>query len=171
MAMTKMQYKNFIFDINPSDIKLTLKKNLAKTNVMHSTQVCSEVGESVAVISGKGRFVGENAIKKAYELIRIYNKQGADFLFTPCCAHMLAVFNKLNISYSSDSKRVEYAFEFTQQGRRKAEKYDFGYTFANEGENLFDIAERTQISIEKIVELNDFCGVFSVKEGDKVWLM
>lgn len=68
MAMTKMQYKNFIFDINPSDIKLTLKKNLAKTNVMHSTQVCSEVGESVAVISGKGRFVGENAIKKHMNL-------------------------------------------------------------------------------------------------------
>ena len=42
MAMTKMQYKNFIFDINPSDIKLTLKKNLAKTNVMHSTQVWRE---------------------------------------------------------------------------------------------------------------------------------
>lgn len=171
MAMTKMRYKDFVFDVNPSDIKLSLRKNLAKTDVMYSQQKCDEVGENAAVISGKGCFIGSGAIKQAYELVRIYNKKGADFLFTPYSSPMLAVFNKLNISYSSDSKKVEYSFEFTEQSKRKSQSFEFGYTYAEEGENLFDIADRTQIDIERIVELNDFCGVFSVKEGDKVWLM
>lgn len=169
--MTKMRYKNFVFNVNPSDIKLSFKKNIAKADVMCSNQVCSEVGENAAVISGKGCFIGDDAEKKAFELMRIYNKQGADFLFTPYSSPVLAIFSCLDLSYSSDSRRVEYSFEFTEQGKRKAQSFEFGYTYAEEGENLFDIADRAQISVDKIVELNDFCGVFSVKEGDKVWLM
>lgn len=171
MTMTKMRYKNLEFNVNPCDVKVLLKKKLAKTDVMDSQQVCTEVGENAAVISGKGCFVGADAVRKAYELIRIYNKKGADFLFTPYASPMLAVFNKLEVSYSGDNRRVEYSFEFTEQGKRKGQKFDFGFTYAEKGENLFDIAHRTQTTVEKIVELNDFCGLFSVKEGDKVWLM
>ena len=91
--MTKMRYKNFVFNVNPSDIKLSFKKNIAKANVMYSNQACSEVGENAAVISGKGCFIGDDAEKKAFELMRIYNKQGADFLFTPYSSPVLAIFS------------------------------------------------------------------------------
>ena len=47
---------------------------------------------------------------------------------------------------------------------------NFGYTLAAENENLFDIAARTGVGIEKIIDFNSFEEPFSVREGDRVWL-
>ena len=81
------------------------------------------------------------------------------------------LFTSLEINYSASNNRVEYSFEFTQDGFEKKEVYDFGYTVALEGENLFDVSSRTGVEIQRLVSLNDFGDLFAVKEGDRVWLI
>lgn len=171
MEMIKMKYKDFEFDVNPTDIRLSMSKNISKHSLPYKAQSCEEMGKNAAVVSGKGYFLGEDAMNKAYALSRVYNKKGSDYLFTPYCVPIKVFFSSLDIIYSASNSRVEYTFEFTQDKPEKKDTYDFGYTIAKDGENLFDIANRTGLEIEKIASLNDFGDLFSVKEGDRVWLI
>ena len=115
--------------------------------------------------------MGEDSAKKAFELVRAYNKKGSDYLFLPNSVPIKACFSSLSISYCAGNDRVDYSFEFVQECKEKNEEHNPDYTVAADGENLFDIAHRTGMQIENLVEANDFGDVFAVKEGDRVWLI
>ena len=171
MKMIKMKYRDFEFEVIPSEVSMKLTKNISKTDFANHGEKCEEINKKGALISGKGYFVGEDAMNKAYALIRVFNKKGSDFLFTPFCNPKKMLFTSLEIHYSASNSRVEYSFEFTQDGFEKNEVYDFGYTVALEGENLFDVSSRTGVEVQRLVSLNDFGDLFAVKEGDRVWLI
>lgn len=170
MQYIKMSYKGFSFDANPSSLTARYSKNVSKKRIPFSASASQEVGPSEAVISGEGSFVGAGAMKRAHELLRIYNKKGSDYLFCPHALPIKAYFSELDISYSSAENKVSYCFTFVQDSSEKASDYSFKYTIANAGENLFDVANRTGVDIEKIVASNDYEDLFSISEGDKVWL-
>lgn len=171
MKMIKMKYRDFEFEVNPSEVSMKLSKNISKRDLYNHGEKCEEINKRGAVISGKGYFVGENAMNRAYALVRVYNKKGSDFLFTPFCTPMKMYFTSLEVHYSASESRVEYSFEFVQDGFEKKESYDFGYTFALDGENLFDISNRTGVDVQRLASLNDFGDLFAVREGDRVWLI
>lgn len=171
MELMKMRYKSFEFDINPKDISVSMSKNIAKNNMPYSSQLCNEVGKNSTIISGKGYFTGEKALEKVFSLVRTYNKKGSDFLFIPSSTPIKAYFSKLDVNYSSGNGRVEYSFEFVEDCQNKSDVRDFGYTYIEKNENLFDVSNRTGIAVESIVSLNDIGDVFAVREGDKLWLI
>lgn len=171
MELMKMRYKTFEFEVNPKDISVSMSKNISKNSLPYSSQLCNEVGKNSTIISGKGYFVGADALEKVFSLVRVYNKKGSDFLFIPSSTPIKTYFSKLDINYSSGNNRVEYTFEFVEDSQNKSDTKDFGYTYAKNGENLFDVANRTGIAIESIVSLNDIGDVFTVREGDKIWLI
>lgn len=166
-----MKYKDFEFEVNPQDIRLAMKKNISKQSIPYKNEKCEEINSKASIVSGKGYFVGQDAMNKAYMLSRTFNKKGSDFLFTPFCAPMKMFFTSLDVKYSACDSRVEFTFEFTQDAPYKNAKYDFDFTVAKKDENLFDISDRTGVDVEKIASLNDFGDLFAVKEGDRVWLM
>ncbi|WP_297131032.1 hypothetical protein [uncultured Eubacterium sp.] len=171
MQFMKMSYKGFEFNINPKNFKISMSKSTAKYNTVYDGQICTEKGKGCAVVSGKGYFVGADAAGKAFELVRVFNKKGSDYLFLPNSVPIKMHFTSLDISYSSGNDRVEYSFEFTQECNTKSEEHTVGYTYALENENLFDIASRTGVQIESIVKCNDIGDIFAVKEGEKIWLI
>lgn len=171
MEFMKMRYKSFVFEINPKDISVSMSKNISKNSLPYSSQLCNEVGKNATVISGKGYFTGEKALEKVFSLVRVYNQKGSDFLFVPSASPIKAYFSKLDVSYSSGNGRVEYSFEFVEDCQNKNDIRDFGYTYAESKENLFDVANRTGVAVESIVKLNDIGDVFAIREGDKIWLI
>ncbi len=171
MQYIKMNYKGFQFGANPASLKASYSKPIIKKRLPFSSSVSQEVGDTQAVINGKGSFIGEGAMQKAYEMLRIFNKKGSDYLFCSSAIPIKAYFSDLDISYSSGENKVDYAFTFIQDACEKSDSFDFGYTIAEENENAFDIANRTGISIDKIVESNDFEDLFEIKEGEKIWLV
>ncbi len=170
LQMIKMNYKNFSFDVNPSAVKIEFSKNISCENIIFSNSKTDEISFNPVIISGEGCFCGENAKDYAHELMRIFKSNGSDYLFVPDIDPIKAFFDKLCISYNADKNSVGYTFSFIEDCSDKKSNYDFGFTYALKGENLYDIANRTGVSIETIVENNDFEDLFSVGEGDKVCL-
>ena len=171
MQYMKMKYRGFEFNVNPKSLKISMNKKISRYDTVYAEELCAQGTNRLYTVSGNGCFVGEDSAKKAFELVRAYNKKGSDYLFLPNSVPIKACFSSLSISYSAGNDRVDYSFEFVQECKEKNEEHNPDYTVAADGENLFDIAHRTGMQIENLVEANDFGDVFAVKESDRVWLI
>ncbi|MBR3148970.1 MAG: hypothetical protein IKF64_02280 [Eubacterium sp.] len=170
MTLIKMSYKGFVFNVNPSSIKSDFSKKIETKVIPFGFGKSTEVCRLPVVISGSGKFCGADAGEKAHELMRIFEKGGASYLFAPHIAPMKAFFTDLSMSVNAEEDCVDYTFSFTEECTEKKSRYSFGYTYARRGENLYDIANRCSVKSEKLFEANDYMDMFSVQEGDKVWL-
>lgn len=168
--MIKMEYRGLRFPINPSSIKTKFSKNISSKAIPFSFCKVREINDNPTVITGSGKFVGSKATQFSYELMRVYRKKGSSYLLMPDSLPVKAYFKNLELSYDAKNNCVDYRVEFIEDVGNKKDKFDFGYTYALAGETVYDVANRTNIAVDKIVEYNDFCDLFSLKEGDKVWL-
>lgn len=170
MQYIKMNYKGFEFDINPSSIKMELSKRVSKRVIPFKSTKIQEICFNPAKFKGSGCFYGKNARQQAHSLVRLFNDEGSAYLFSPDFPPTRAFFNDLSISFNAQKDAVEYTVEFVEDSLGKKDKYNFGFTYALYGENLFDIANRCDKRVEDLFDKNNFENLFSVKEGDKVWL-
>lgn len=170
MQYIRMSYKDFCFMVNPDSLKLRYSKSLGNKIVPFGIGKGREICTNPTVISGKGCFVGANARQCIRDLSRLFNDKGSGYLFLPDSTPIKAVFSTLDIEYAGCDDKIEYSFEFVQESGDKAPIMDFGYTFAKRDENLFDIANRTNTDVGELFRLNRYKDLFSVNEGDRVWL-
>lgn len=170
MKLIKMNYKGVNFEVNPSSLELSFEKNLSVKRIPFASSKVQEMNILPEKITGKGKFVGENAREKAHQLERVFKSKGSDYLFVPNATPIKAFFTSLSLSYDSREDSVSYTFEFVEDSKNRENKYNFGYTYAMLNESLYDIANRTGVDVETLVELNDFEDLFSLRKGDKVWL-
>lgn len=170
MQTITMNYKGFCFNANPAYIKAEYSKNIASKTVLFKSSKQQEISFKAAKIKGKGKFVGTDAGEKAHELIKVFRSKGSAFLFSPDLPPMTAYFSALDISYNAVENCVDYSFEFIEDSNAKNPVRNFGYTFALDGENLYDIANRTSVGVDKLFKCNNYPDLFSVSKGDKVWL-
>lgn len=170
MQLIKMSYKGFTFGVNPSTLKRIQSKNVKVNGGVFSFCRVNEISQNPETISGRGYFTGEDAYLCAEKLSRVFRRKGSSYLFIPGFAPIKAHFTSFAVTASADKNRIEYSFEFTEDISGKKTDCDFGYTFAKNGENMFDIANRTSRNIENLMAVNDFADAFSVREGDRVIL-
>ena len=170
MELIKMNYKGITLSVNPATIKTEMARSLAKKAALFSTSRVQDMCFEPTKISGSGYLVGANARCDAYEIIRTFKSKGSAYLFVPGFAPIRAFFSSLSIWYDSKISCVNYIFEFVEDCVEKKGGADFAYTYAAPGENLYDISNRTNVSVEDIFDSNDYKDLFSVKGGDKVWL-
>ena len=170
MKCITMSYKGFEFPVNVKSINASFSKRISNIPIPKKSAKSQEICFNPAVIKGEGCFVGEGANEKAQLLITAFRGKGSAYLFSPIFSPIKAYFSDLKLSADSEKNCIEFSFTFTEDATGKKRYYDFGYTFALPGENLFDIANRCDVSPEKISKANDFKDMFSVSQGDKVWL-
>lgn len=170
MQYIRISYKDFSFLVNPSSLRLHHTKSISTKPLPFGGSRAKQISTNSTIVSGEGAFVGDNARKCIRHLCRLFNEGDSGYLFLPDSTPIKAIFSKLDVKYSGCDDRVEYTFEFVQEGDSKAPIMDFGYTYARLGENLFDIANRTNTDVGDIFRLNKYEDLFSVNEGDKVWL-
>lgn len=168
--MIKMEYRGLSFPINPASIKTKFSKNISSKIIPFSVCRVQEINDYPTVITADGKFVGSRATQFAYELMHIYKQKGSSYLLLPDSVPVKAYFKNLDLSYDAKNNCVSYSVEFVEDENNKKGKFNFGYTYALKNENVYDVANRTDVDIEKLVEHNNFPDLFSLKEGDKVWL-
>lgn len=166
-----MSYKGFEAEVNPSSIELVMQREAATEKTLFSHAITSQKQERPSVIRGSGIICKGDAQRKAFELSTLFKSSGSAYLFLPVIAPVRVYFTKLKITADKNDGTLKYDFEFTEDCGSKKRYNAFNYTYAKAGENLFDIANRTGVSAEKLARLNDFKNLFSVKEGDRVWLV
>lgn len=170
MADIKMKFKDFEFPSNPAVIKTQLSANVREAPLFDSDSAVYNVSRNAAVISGEGSLWGEERFTASALLKRLQKSSEAGWLFLPDGSCYNAFFTSLTIEEDAKKGCVFYAFSFTENCSHTKEKYDFGFTLAKAGENMFDIAHRCGVPIEALMRLNDIRTPFDVKEGDKVVL-
>lgn len=168
--MIKMEYRGFGFPINPSSVKTKYSKNISTKTIPFSFCRVQEINDYPTVVTASGKFVGAKALQFSYELMRIYRHKGSSYLLMPDSVPVKAFFRNLELSYDAENHCVSYQVEFVEDSGSKKGKFDFGYTYALANENVYDVANRTDVDVETIIAHNDFCDLFSLKEGDKIWL-
>ncbi len=170
MKWITMQYKGFTFHINPKTVKLQMTKSISTAKHPFFKTDTQETGTLPCTVSGSGILTGKDAGEQALRLAALFQQKGSATLFAPSLPALRMYFQSLSISNDAESSALQYTVTFVQDTGAKQPVYDFGYTFAKAGENLFDIANRTGTPLETVVAANDFATLFAVREGDKVWL-
>lgn len=166
----KMRYKDFEFPSNPTLVKTELSNNVREDPLFGSDSAVYNVSRNAAVISGEGSLWDMDRTTVSAELKQLHKRGGAGWLFLPDGSCYNAFFTSLTISEDAKKGCITYAFSFTENCDHTKAKYDFGFTYAEENENMFDIAFRCNTQVEKLMMLNDFETPFSVKAGDRVVL-
>lgn len=168
--MVKMKFKDFEFPNNPLFIKTEMAQRINERSVLSGESKVFPVSDRAAVIKADGCFWGEDGSDASLKLKILMKSRKPGWLFLPdgsCCNVYLS---SLDIQEDAKKSCISYSISFIEKCNGKKSEYDFGFTYAEENETMFDIAFRCDKSIERLMELNDFSTPFSVKKGDKVVL-
>ena len=164
----KMRFKGFSFDVNPNFIEIRHKRIISEKALLNGKSRVNSGALCPAEITGKGCFYGDNASEKLAMLEMLHEKGGAGWLYLPQGSAYKVYFKELTFSFNADKNRYDYGFVFIECMSSKKSSFDFSYTLADDGETLFQIAGRCNVSVERLMALNDFATPFSVNSGDRV---
>ena len=170
MPLLNMRYKDFVFPSNPSKIEVLSSKKISEKPLINGDFNTDENSKNASVIKAQGVFYGENSDEQLQQLSRLFNESGEGWLFLPNGRCFRAYFKSLITTQSADKSSVSYGLTFVEKSARRSSEYPFGYTFAQRGENAFDIAHRCNIAIEDLMDANCIKTPFDIEEGDRIWL-
>ncbi|MCI9112220.1 MAG: LysM peptidoglycan-binding domain-containing protein [Eubacterium sp.] len=168
--MMKMKYKDFEFPSNPSVLKVELSDNVVEKPLFGSDSAVYSISHNAALISGEGCFWGKDGIVFSRELKALQKSSSSGWLFLPDGGCYNAFLTALTVKEDARKGCVFYTFSFTENCNHKKDEFDFGFTYALENENMFDISHRCGVEIERLMQLNNIETPFSVSVGDKVVL-
>lgn len=166
-----MKYKDFEFPTNPSKIEVQAERNISVKPSLNRKWVNQNVSENPVKITGSGIFYGDSAQTICNELQRLVSEESSGWLFAPTIEPVKAFFESFTYSKDTSKNRLDYSFIFKEDMRGRNAKHHFSFTYADENENAFDIANRTGVSVNKIMEINDFSSPFEIEQGSKVRLI
>ena len=133
--------------------------------------VCvTPAGRRATVITGKGWWYGGRALEMAQVLRRLLLPGQAHWLFAPGAEPMRAYLTRFDYTCTTARDGVQYSFTFTEDCDPAPRYAPYGSTRVRQGENAFDIAARTGVSVDTIVALNRLASPFDLPPGEKVVL-
>ena len=94
----------------------------------------------------------------------------AHWLFAPGAEPMRAYLTRFDYTCTTARDGVQYSFTFTEDCDPAPRYAPYGSTRVRQGENAFDIAARTGVSVDTIVALNRLASPFDLTPGEKVVL-
>lgn len=168
--MVKMKFKDFEFPSNPLFIKTEMANKINKRSVLSGESKAFYISGNSAVIKADGCFWGKDGADASLRLKAMMESRKAGWLFLPDGSCFNAYMFLLDIKEDAKKSCISHSISFVEKSHCRNDEYNFGFTYADDNENMFDIAFRCDISIEKLMELNDFSNPFSVKKGDRVVL-
>lgn len=163
----KMSFKDFVFPINPSFIKISHSRKLSKQKVPYGNNVVFDMGGNERTVSGEGEFYGDDCIETFEKLKKVFESGGGGILYIPSQRPVYAVFSSLEMLAEDIENTVKYRFTFTESFARNTYKQDYGY-IADGKNSLWDISYKYGVCIETLLELNPFvCRPDSIIENGK----
>lgn len=151
----KMSFGDFVFFQNPEKIEIVSKRKIAKKEIPNNCDTVWDFGYGGRSIKGKGEFFGSDCVEQFKYLHDVMKHGGVHALYIPGVGKINAVFNNLTMLGEDHENAVSYSFVFTEVCSRKALFDDTVKEIsAQDGECLWDIAFRTGIEVEKLLQAN-----------------
>ncbi len=164
----KMRFKDFVFPSNPTKIEICAKRDIATNSVYDNASVTQNIAPKPIVVSGKGTFYGKDAEKVCSYLSHLVKLGSSGMLHYPSLYPIDAFFEEFSYSQNALKDGFDYSFSFVENCSGEKEKIDLDYTFLSDDENLFAVAKRVGVSIDTIMELNDFDSPFYQGVNERV---
>ncbi len=149
----KMSYKDYVFPVNPSVIKISHGRKIAKTNIPNGYDTVSDMGGTYRIISGEGEFFGYNCVDDFLALKAVMDRGGGGMLYIPSQTPVYAMFEELELIAEDIEGVVRYKFRFTESFENHYEERLL-YCYGNRRDCLWDISFRYGIHIDILTELN-----------------
>ncbi len=170
MKEFKMRFKDFVFPSNPKKIEISTKRDIAVASLFSSKSDVQSISQKPIVVSGNGTFYGNEAEGVCTLLSHLLKQGTPGELHCPSLYPINAYFEQFTYSENAMKDGLDYSFSFIEVCSDKKESVELDYTFALMDENAFDIAKRMNVSVDKIMDLNDFPNPFNITEGERVKL-
>lgn len=172
--MIALRYKSYIWKRNPDTLKLERAQNLKQLTLPFAGQVVQDLGTKKRVISGTGRFLGENALKQFQELADVCAEEGGGALYLPGMEPLLVRPLSLEMKGQVEEHAVSYAFSFLEDEKALPQStvlLQKEYVCKG-GESLWDVADQFQIAIEELIRKNTWVKYINqLPKGKKVVLV
>ncbi len=149
----KMSYKDYIFPINPSVLKISHGRKIAKHDVPNGCDTVNDMGASYRIISGEGEFCGKNCIDDFLSLKAVMDRGGGGMLYIPSQKPVYAMFEELELIAGDIEGVIRYKFKFTESFEKHCEER-FLYCYGSRHDCLWDISHKYGIHIDILAELN-----------------
>lgn len=149
----KMSYGNFIFSHLPAKIEVTSERKIAERKIPDAANAVWDFGDNGRIIKGEGEFFGVSALEQFENLRKVVQSGGCHVLYLPALGKITAVCSSLKLLEEDHENAVAYSFVFREVCGTETKDSEQSTTVL-EGECLWQIAARTGIAIEGLLELN-----------------
>jgi hypothetical protein len=152
-----MSYKDYIWPRNPETLTVARAKNVGKYPVPHVGNVLQDLGAGSRTVRGNGIFSGAGCAEEFQRLAAVFAEEGAGQLILPGMAPFSAVFSLLTQKGDPHPDRIEYGFEFCEDGsapERESVVSDTKIYLCKEGDTLFSIAASNGIGVDALLAAN-----------------
>ncbi len=153
MILAKMKFGDFEWPRNPLSIKVTNEYSHTGAVVYGKGKKIGDAIREFVVYSGKGEFAGADCLEQYKRLQREFDLGKEQLLTLPGAHPVFACFSSLQVEGEVTPDLLTYSFKFVREANEENEAKSSEYTTCD-GETLFDIAHKTGVSVQKLVELN-----------------
>lgn len=149
----KMSYKDYVFPVNPSVIKISHRRKVSKASVPNGYDTVSDMGGSCRIITGEGEFFGNCCVDDFLALKAVMDKGGGGMLYIPSQSPIYAMLEELNLIAEDCEGVIRYNFKFVESFEEHHEERNL-YCYGDRNQCLWDISYIYGIHIDILRELN-----------------
>lgn len=166
----KMKFKDFEFLKNPTLLEIQSSTVLGVSNVIGQSSIVEGTGINPTTVKGSGQVFGEEGEAWCEFFTHLLKENTDGWLYIPNSSPIKAYLKSFEYKQSSKQGGITYSFEFIESVSRKNELCKLSVVVALENDNAYKIANRYNVPVEQIMELNEIKNPFSINAGDKVVL-
>lgn len=156
MELERMKYKDYTWPHNPSNLKITHKRDVKEVRIPYGESVLQDMGAYRQVIEGQGAFFGANALADYSALEKVFTSGGAGTLSLPGMPARTAVFSSLTVAEEPRPDYVRYTFVFIEDSSGSVSATTQGKRFhtVSAGENMWILADMYGTTVDTLMSLN-----------------
>lgn len=164
----KMRFGPFVFEITPQNIQVNHRAILRESVSVSGEEHTERVGTGRSRVTGKGHFLGPDAMAQMEKLESLFGETHT--LFLPGMVPFPAILSGLSVTGTPSPKSVEYTVSFTETGEIPAGVSGRTY-LAAEGESLWDYAYFSGVTVDALVRANPHITcIGDLKAGEAVYI-
>lgn len=151
----KMSYKGYIFETNPSVIRIKHRTRITKNSVPFQAENTISFGRKACEISGEGEIIGYDCEKQFAEIRKLFLSGGSGLLLLPGIEPFYAFFESLELLDEPSDSLIRYSFSFCEDTSAKHFEVQTPKSYtARNGETLWDISYKNNIAVEELLDKN-----------------
>ncbi len=154
MKTAKIRYKGYEWEHNPETLNVLKEDNINEQDLPSENSIVRHYSSRCRRVSGKGKLVGEDCLKKFNELVKLQSGTESGILSLPNIKPFYAYFRKLELLCEPSPKVITYSFEFIEDSEKNFIVRENLYHTVSDGETLWDISYKYKVDIETLVSLN-----------------